>query len=51
MKKPLLESLFNKVAGLQGCNFIAWRLQQRCLPVEFTELLRIPNLRFVNDCF
>ena len=29
-KTPVLESLFNKVAGLQACKFIKKRLQYRC---------------------
>ena len=32
-KIPLLESLFNKNADLQGCNFIKKRLQDRRFPV------------------
>ena len=32
-KQLELESLFNKVAGLNPCNFIKKRLQYRCLPV------------------
>ena len=39
-KTPVLESLFNKVAGLQACNFITNRLQHRCFPVKFTKFLR-----------
>ena len=34
-KTPVLESLFTKVAGLQGCNFIKKRLQHRRFPVKF----------------
>ena len=30
----MLESLFNKVAGLQACNFIENRLQCMCFPVH-----------------
>ena len=30
------KSLFNKVAGLQACNFIEKRLQHRCFPVHIT---------------
>ena len=30
----MLESLFSKVAGLKGCNFIKQRLQHRCFPVN-----------------
>ena len=31
----MLESLFNKAAGSQPCNFIKKRLQHRCFPVKF----------------
>ena len=34
-KTPVLESLFNKVAGLRACIFIKKRLQHRCFPVTF----------------
>ena len=34
-KAPLLESLFNKVAGLHACNFLKKALQQKCFPVKF----------------
>ena len=30
----VLESLFNKVAGLKACNFIKKKLQHRCFPVN-----------------
>ena len=33
----MLESLFGKVASLQGCNFIKKRLQHRCFPVQFVK--------------
>ena len=35
--KHLLESLFNKVAGLKTCNFFKKRLQHRCHDKETTE--------------
>ena len=38
----MLESVFNKVAGLQACNFIKKRLQHRCFPVKFVKFLRTP---------
>ena len=44
-KLPVLESLFNKVAGLQVCNVIKKRLQQKCVLVKFTKLLRTPFLQ------
>ena len=37
----VLESVFNKVAGLQACNFVKKRLQQRCNLVKFAKFLRI----------
>ena len=36
----MLESLFNKVAGLQVCNFIKKRLQHKCFPVNIEQLLK-----------
>ena len=36
----MLESLFNKVAGLKACNFIKKRLQHRCFPVNIAKFLR-----------
>ena len=33
-KTPVLESLFNKVSGLQASNFIKNRLQHTCFPVH-----------------
>ena len=36
----ILESIFNKVAVLQGCNFIKNRLQRRCFPVNIAKFLR-----------
>ena len=47
-KTPVLESLFNKVAGLQGCNFIRKRLQHRGFPVKFAKFFRTPTLK--NIC-
>ena len=39
-KKPVLESLFNKVAGIQVCNFIKKRLRHRCFPVKLAKFLK-----------
>ena len=39
-KSPVLESVFNKVAGLQACNFIKNRLQHRRFPVSIAKYLR-----------
>ena len=33
-KTPVLESLFNKVAGLQTCNFVKTRAQHKYFPVN-----------------
>ena len=35
----MLESLFNKVAGLKACNFIKKRFQHRCFPVNILKFL------------
>ena len=40
--KPVLESLFDKVADLQACNFIEKRLQQMHFPVKFAKFSRTP---------
>ena len=52
----MLESLFNKVAGLKGCNFIKKRLQHRCSPIlqnfkntYFKEHLRTPAFDNCED--
>ena len=37
---PVLESLFNKVAGLQACNFIKKRLQHRYFPVKIAKFFK-----------
>ena len=39
-KTPELESLFNKVTGLQPCNFIKKRLQLRYFPLNIATFLR-----------
>ena len=36
-KLPMLEFLFNNVAGLQACNFIKKRLQQTYFPVNLAK--------------
>ena len=38
LKSGVLESLFNKDAGLKTCCFIKKRLQHRCFPVKFAKL-------------
>ena len=47
-KTPVFQSLFNKVAGLQACNFIKKRLQHSCFPAKFANFLRTPILK--NIC-
>ena len=42
LKISVLESLFNKVAGLKACSFIKTRLQHKCFPVKFAKFLRTP---------
>ena len=41
---PVLQSLFNKVAGLQPNNFIKERPQHRCFPVNNAQFLITPIL-------
>ena len=41
-KTPVLEPLSNKFAGLQACNLIEKRLQDRCFPVNIENFLRTP---------
>ena len=41
----VLESLFNKVKGLQACNFIKKRLQHRCFSVNIAKFLRASILK------
>ena len=45
----VLESLFNKVGGFQGCNFIKKRLQSRCFPVNVAKFLRTATLFWRNS--
>ena len=40
----MLESLFNKVAGLKVSNFVKKWLQHKCFPVNFREFLKTPFL-------
>ena len=40
MKTPMLESLFNKVSGLEVCKFITKRLQNWCFPVNIAKFSR-----------
>ena len=47
------KSLFNKVAGLEACDFIKKRPQGRCFPVNIAKCLRIPDLKniYKGGCF
>ena len=47
--KHLCRSLFNKVAGLQTCNFNKKRLQYRCFPVNFAKFLGTPILKNIYE--
>ena len=48
-KITVLESLFNKVAGLKTCNFIKKRLQRRCFLVKFAKCLRTSFLKKICE--
>ena len=39
-KAPVLDSPFNKVAGLKACNFIEMRIYRKCFPVNIVKFLR-----------
>ena len=39
-KTPVLQSLFDKVVGLQTCNFIKKRLEYRCFFCEICEFFK-----------
>ena len=41
----MMESLFNKVAALQVCNFIKKRIQHSCFPINISKFLRTPSLK------
>ena len=45
----MLQSLFNKVAGLQACNFIKKKLQNKCFAVKFAKFLRAPIFRNIYE--
>ena len=40
MKTSMLESLFNKVACLEACNFIKKRLQRRCFLMNIAKIFK-----------
>ena len=44
-EKPVLQSLFKKVAGLKACKFIKKRPQHRCFPVNIAKCLRLRILK------
>ena len=45
MKATVLDSLFNKVAGLKACNFMKKRLRHRCFAVNIAKYLRTAFLK------
>ena len=49
-RKPfVLESLYNKVAGLRTSNVLQKRLWHRCIVVKFTNCLRAPILKSICE--
>ena len=46
-KTSVLESLFNKVVDLQGCNVIKMRLQHRCSSVNIAKSFRAAILKII----
>ena len=48
----MLESVFDKAAGLKTCNSFKKRLQNRCFPVKFPNFLEHPFLqKSSGGCF
>ena len=47
-KTPVLESLFNKVAGLRPCNLIKNGIRHRCFPVKLSKFLRTAMLKNIH---
>ena len=45
----MLESLFNKIAGLKACNFIKKRLQHKGFPMNFRKFTKTPILENTSD--
>ena len=45
----MLQSLLNKVAGFQACNFIKKRLQHICFPMVFEKFLRTPIVKKICE--
>ena len=41
----MLEFLFDKLAGLQACNFVKNRLQHKCFPMKSAKFLRALSYR------
>ena len=48
-KTLVLESLFNKFAGLQAGNFITKRFQHRCFPVNIVKFLKTSILKDICE--
>ena len=57
-RTSVLESLFNKVRGIQACNFIKKRLQHRCFLVKLAPFLQntsggcfylLSNIQLLSD--
>ena len=49
LETPVLESLFNKFAGLQARNFITKRLQRRFFPVNIAKLSEASILKDICE--
>ena len=45
----MLESLFDKVTGLQACIFTKKRLQHRFFPVNIAKFFRTPTLKYICE--
>ena len=45
----MLESFFNKVAGLWAFSFIKKKSQRSCFPVKFVKFLRTPTFKNIGE--
>ena len=48
-KTPTLESLFDKVVGLQACNFIKKKIQHKSFSVKLAKFLRTPIFKSICE--
>ena len=45
----MLESFFNKVAGLRAFSFIKKKFQRSCFPMKFAKFFRTPTFKNIGE--